>query len=114
MTDYTVTIADAAHLFGLTAAVARKNASLSKEETPFDEASYVQFLVEKACESYANDFPMPTKATYQAAIDAISAAKLTATDEDAAKLARLEADLTAVKDGNLADVAAVAAEAVAV
>lgn len=105
MADFTVTISDPAHLFGLAAAVARKNASPGGGG--FDEASYLQFIIDQACASYAQDFPMPSKATYQAALDALSVAKLTATPEDARKIEVVEASLTAIKDGKLQDIPAV-------
>ena len=114
MATFAITIDDPAHIFGLAAAVARKNEGLSKDDTPFTDVTYVQFIVEKACASYAQDFPMPTKATYEAAISALEVAKLSANSEDANKIEKIRAELTSVKDGKLSEIAAVAIEAEAI
>jgi hypothetical protein len=106
MTDFTVSITDTAKLFAIEAATAAHNSRQPAEATPLTDADYVQYVMDKAAESWAQNYPMPVKATYEAAIAAIAVAKLTATTDDAAKLERIGADLVAVKDGKLDEVAA--------
>ena len=108
MTTFTLTIDDPAKLFAITSATAAMNASLKEGDTPLTDADYVQFVMDKAAESWAQNYPMPSKATYEAAISALDVAKLSANSEDAKKLERIKAELTSVKDGKIDEVAAVA------
>jgi hypothetical protein len=114
MTTFTLTIDDPAQLFALTSATAAKNAGLAAEATPFTDETYLQYVVNSAAASWAQNYPMPSKATYEAAISALDVARLSANSEDAKKLERIKAELTSVKDGKLDEVAAVAVEAEAV
>lgn len=109
MTDFTITIEDPAHLFALTAATDRYNAGLEKDATPLDAAGYLQRVVDKACASWANDFPMPDKAAYQAALDELTKAERGATGKLADDIAAAKLALSSVKE---AAAIAVAAEAV--
>jgi hypothetical protein len=65
MASFTVTITDPAHLAGITAAREAKNAALNLDEGQAREghpdyiatdAAYVQFVMAKAAESYANQY----------------------------------------------------------
>lgn len=54
MVKFTVVLTDAKQLAGMTAARLRYNASLPKDVMPFySDAEYVQFMVQKAAERYA-------------------------------------------------------------
>lgn len=57
MAEFTVTISDPAHLAGITAAREAYNASLPEDEPAMlTDAEYVQFVMSKAAESYANQY----------------------------------------------------------
>jgi hypothetical protein len=57
MAKFTIEITDKTKLAGITAAREAYNASLTEEETPLaDDAAYVQFVMDKASESYARQY----------------------------------------------------------
>jgi CBS domain-containing protein len=61
MTDFTITIVDPTHLAGISSARAAYNAALPEGHDPSEEiatdADYVHFVMLKAAESYANQYP---------------------------------------------------------
>lgn len=57
MAEFTVEITDPASLKGITAAREAYNAALPGDAAPLaDDAAYVQFVMEKAAESYARQY----------------------------------------------------------
>jgi hypothetical protein len=60
MTDFTVTITDPAQLAGITWACEQHNATLppvaegDEPAPPFDDAAYIQWVIEQAAISYAD------------------------------------------------------------
>lgn len=55
MAEFTVTVTDPAHLAGITAAREAYNAALPEDGAPLaTDAEYIQFVMSKAAESYAN------------------------------------------------------------
>lgn len=57
MAKFTVTIVDPSYLSGITAAREAHNADLPENGTPIlTDAEYVQFVMAKAAESYANQY----------------------------------------------------------
>ena len=58
MESYSITIADPAHVAGITAAREAYNAALPEGGTPIDtNEGYVQFVMSRAAESYAKQYP---------------------------------------------------------
>lgn len=56
MADFTITLTDPTHLAGITSARLAHNAALPDDHIPTD-AEYVQFVMARAAESYANQYP---------------------------------------------------------
>jgi hypothetical protein len=98
MTDFTVSITDSAQLYALKAATAAHNSRQPAEATPLTEADYVQYVMGKAAESWAQSYPMPVRATYESALSELAKAKAAATPEQVAKLEAAETALYAVKE----------------
>ena len=58
MESYTVTITDPALVAGITSAREAYNASLPEDGVPLDtNEAYVQFVMSRAAESYAKQYP---------------------------------------------------------
>lgn len=57
MAEFTVEITDPASLTGITSAREAYNAALPEDAAPLaDDAAYVQFVMERAAESYARQY----------------------------------------------------------